>query len=79
VFVHADHCVAHAGSGFPQALRALPLLFEAHASEGRTTVVAARPDLPAEALVESLFAGDAEWLQMRHAEAGCFIATIDRC
>src|SRR5262245_16315953 len=29
VFIHAQHCVAHDGIGFPDALRAIPLAFEA--------------------------------------------------
>ena len=31
VFIHAGHCEAFAGVGFPEALRTLPLAFEARA------------------------------------------------
>src|SRR3954467_7172310 len=35
VFIHADHCDAFKGSGFPPGLRSLPLAFEARASGSR--------------------------------------------
>lgn len=78
VFIHAEHCEAYAGAGFPDALRALPLAFEARAAQGRVTGLSAREDHTAESQMEQLFTGDAEWLQVRHAEAGCFIASVEQ-
>jgi hypothetical protein len=78
VFIHADHCEAYAGAGFPEALRALPLALEARAAGSRVTAFAAEQDQPVEARIKRLWQGDAEWLQLRHAEAGCFIAVIGR-
>lgn len=79
VFIHADHCVAYEEPGFPAALRSLPLAFEARASGSRVTEVSARADAPAEAQIRVLFDDHfAKWLHVRHAEAGCFIARIDR-
>ncbi len=78
VFIHADHCEAYAGAGFPDALRDLPLAFEARARESRVTALSARRDIPPEVQMERLFAADAEWLHVRHAEAGCFIACVER-
>jgi hypothetical protein len=79
VFIHADHCVAHDGPGFPNPLRSLPLAFEARTSGGRVTEISARADAPAEAQIKVLFDDmHAGWLHVRHAEAGCFIARIDR-
>jgi hypothetical protein len=41
--------------------------------------LSARPDVPAEAQIGVLFREyEARWLQVRHAEAGCFIARVDR-
>lgn len=78
VFIHAEHCDAFAGGGFPEGLRSLPLALEARVEGSRVTVLSAEQDEPAEARIQRLFtAGGAEWLQLRHAEAGCFIATID--
>jgi hypothetical protein len=78
VFIHAERCVAYAGPGFPDALRALPLAFEARAGESRVTALSAALDETPESQMERLFAGNAEWLHLRHAEAGCFIACVER-
>ncbi len=79
VFIHAEHCEAFSGEGFPEGLRELPLAFEARASGSRVIELSARRDVPAEAqmsvLFEELFA---EWLHVRHAEAGCYIARVER-
>jgi hypothetical protein len=78
VFIHADHCDAHHGEGFPEGLRSLPLAFEARVAGSRITGLSASVAEPAEAQIQRLFtAGGAEWLQVRHAEAGCFIACIE--
>jgi hypothetical protein len=79
VFIHAEHCEAYAGDGFPHALRALPLAFEARASGSRVSALLSCADVSAEQQMATLFAGmDVRWLHVRHAEAGCFIARVDR-
>jgi hypothetical protein len=79
VFIHAEHCEAYAGEGFPDGLRSLPLAFEARATGSRVVDLSARPDGSAETEIGRLFeSGDAAWLHLRHAEAGCFIARVDR-
>jgi hypothetical protein len=79
VFIHADHCEAYAGEGFPEALREVPLAFEARASGSRVSELSARAEVPAEAQMAVLFEDfGAHWLHVRHAEAGCFIARVDR-
>jgi hypothetical protein len=79
VFIHAAHCRAFDAPGFPEALRSLPLAFEARASGSRVTEISARDDAPAEAQMKVLFEDHhAGWLHVRHAEAGCFIARVDR-
>ena len=79
IFIHAEHCTAYHGSGFPEALRALPLAFEARGKHSRVTALLADRALPAEEHIEALLthAGN-EWLHLRHAQAGCFIARIER-
>lgn len=78
VFVHAEHCVAYTGAGFPDSLRALPLAFEARGSAGRVMALNRVGEAGAEALIERLFAPpDTRWLHVRHAEAGCFIARVE--
>ena len=79
VFIHAEHCDAYQDEGFPEALRAMPLAFEARLSGSRVSELAHRTDVPAEAQMRVLFDEHAaEWLHLRHAEAGCFIARVDR-
>ena len=79
VFIHAEHCEAYEGNGFPESLRALPLAFEARLSGSRVSELSCRTDLSAEMQMRRLFEEHAaEWLHLRHAEAGCFIARVDR-
>ena len=79
VFIHADHCEAWNGDGFPGALVALPLAFEARASHGRVTALrAGDPRTPESQVSELLGLEGTSWLHVRHAEAGCFIARVLR-
>ena len=79
VFIHAEHCAAFSKAGFPDGLRSLPLAFEARAAGGRVLRLSADPALEPERRIEALFAEHgAQWLHVRHAEAGCFIARVDR-
>jgi hypothetical protein len=78
VFIHADHCDAHVGEGFPEGLRNLPLAFEARAAGSRVHHLSVGDTQPPEAQIQRMFTtGGAEWLHLRHAEAGCFIACVD--
>jgi len=77
VFIHADHCNAHGAEGFPEGLRGLPLAFEARMAGNRVNDFSASEE-QAEVQIQRLFnTSGAEWLQMRHAEAGCFIGCIE--
>lgn len=79
VFIHAEHCEAWSADGFPEGLRSLPLAFESRAAESRVLGLARGAQRTPEACIEQLFAEPAaEWLHLRHAEAGCFIARVDR-
>jgi hypothetical protein len=79
VFIHAEHCEAWDGEGFPDGLRELPLAFEARASGSRVLELSARAGEIAERQITELFdKGDARWLYLRNSQAGCFIARIDR-
>ena len=79
VFIHTDECIAFAGEGVPTDLLGLHVLFEAFGDESRLIsrepMISTDPD----AQIESLFANaDVRFINMRNAEAGCFIATIER-
>ena len=77
VFIHASRCEAFADDGFPRRLRELPLAFEARASGGRVMALSAQPGIPAELQIQRLLARDGvEWVQVRHAVAGCYIASV---
>ena len=79
VFIHAQHCAAWSGSGFPENLRALPLAFEARAAASRVIGLSAQDGESAESQIERLFRETrAQWIQVRHAQAGCYIARVDR-
>jgi hypothetical protein len=79
VFIHANHCEAYVGTGFPAGLRSLPLAFEARARESCVPALTRGGGVEAEREISRLLArGDVAWLHLRHAEAGCFIARIDR-
>jgi hypothetical protein len=79
VFIHAGHCEAWSGAEFPDGLRELPLAFEARAAGSRVLELSARAGQSAEQQIAQLFGNDAaSWLYLRNAEAGCFIARIDR-
>ena len=79
VFIHAAHCDAWANDGFPEALRLLPLAFEARLAGSRVSELSSRADVSAESQMKVLFEEHAaQWLHVRHAEAGCFIARVDR-
>lgn len=79
IFIHATHCEAWAGAGFPPGLRALPLAFEARADQSRVLTLTRAAGVAAEPEIERLLErGDTGWLHLRHAEAGCFIARAER-
>jgi hypothetical protein len=78
VFIHAERCEAWQGEGFPPGLRGLPLAFEARAAGSRVIALSADVRQAPEAQIDAMFAAGAEWLHLRNAEAGCFIATIAR-
>ena len=79
VFIHAEHCEAWDGEGFPQGLPSLPLAFEERAGESRVAGLTRASGVEAERHIASGFgSADTGWMHLRHAEAGCFIARVDR-
>lgn len=79
IFIHSDGCEAFAGEGFPEDLRALPLYLEGY-DEHRLVLerVAATGD-DVESGIARVFNNDrVRYIHVRNAEAGCFIARVDR-
>lgn len=79
IFVHKEHCEPFTADGFPPELRGLPLIFEAYGENGevmkRERVVESNIETSIENLFQSSFV---EYIHIRNAEAGCFIARIER-
>ena len=80
IFVHTEGCSPFAApSGFPEPLRALPLVLEGYAA-GRWLV--AREHVltgEVEAAVDRIFGHHAiAYVHVRNAEAGCYIARLER-
>ena len=79
VFVHRNECPSFTGEGIPGDLFKLPVLFEAFGDE--SLLISRVPMDPgqADSQIDALFADPAvRFINMRNAEAGCFIATIER-
>ena len=79
IFIHKDPCAAFAGPGVPPELRGLPLFLEGF---GRGTWAVRREPVDGatiEADIAAMLRDPAiELLQIRNAEAGCFIARVER-
>jgi hypothetical protein len=78
VFIHAEPCDRYEGSRVPDELRVIPLVVEGFDSTGRSLgryPVAGHG--PEAAMTRMLFETGAEYLHLRHAQAGCFVARVD--
>lgn len=79
VFIHKDPCAPHAADGVPADLRRLPLFLEAF---GRGTWLVRREPVDGAAIeddVAALLRDPAiEQVLVRNAEAGCFVARVER-
>jgi hypothetical protein len=79
IFIHRDDCGKYEGNGVPADLLDLPVLFEAFGDQSR--LILRQPMNPGEADAQlgGIFGDtDVRFINMRNAEAGCFIATIER-
>jgi hypothetical protein len=79
VFIHKETCAAFAGPGVPPELRGLPLFLEGF-GHGTWAVRREPVDGPSmEADIAAMLRDPAiELVQLRNAEAGCFIARVER-
>ncbi|MEW6737237.1 MAG: DUF1203 domain-containing protein [Acidobacteriota bacterium] len=79
IFIHKEDCQQYQGMTFPLELRSLPLVFEGYGQGG---LIVEREEIISEKIeeaIERLFINSAvEYINVRNAEAGCFIARIDR-
>ena len=80
VFIHRSQCQRYDGSTLPEALRPLPLALEGYGREG-ALLIQRRVGLSSfEVVLGDIFGcADVLYAHLRNAEAGCFIARLDRC
>jgi hypothetical protein len=78
-FIHARECGRYAGGGFPQELEFLPLWLEGWGADGRLrrqdSAAGADADL---AIADLLASPGVSFVQVRNAEAGCYLARAVR-
>ncbi|HEV7930456.1 MAG TPA: DUF1203 domain-containing protein [Nitrosospira sp.] len=78
IFIHNDPCPEFSEDAFPPELRELPLLFEGYDKGGAliTREKVERDTL--ETQIEGILAAPTvEYIHVRNAEAGCFVARIE--
>lgn len=79
IFIHKDRCKTYADSQFPPDLVELPLLFEGF-GENSELITRERVDKGRieSQIGEILDLGAVRFINIRNAEAGCFVARIEK-
>ena len=77
VFVHRDACARFEGAGFPPELLAIPLSVEAYDDRG-VPVARVKTGDPDRTARDVLARPGVAYAHVRHAEAGCFVARLER-
>ncbi len=79
IFIHQAACERFEAAGFPPDLRRLPLVLEGYGRGNWRSLPEIVVDGEVDSAIETLFAEPAvEYIQLRNAEAGCFMARIER-
>ena len=79
IFVHAEPCVRHDGFEPTPDLRSLPTIVEGYGDRGWLRVQEAVEDRALEEVLARAFAVEGvAFVHLRNAEAGCFMARVDR-
>ena len=79
VFIHRAPCERYEASELPEALRPLPLAVEGYGDSGALVMQRRVGSASFEEVLEGVFgSADVRYAHVRNAEAGCFIARIDR-
>ena len=79
VFIHARDCRQYRGTRFPPGLLSLPLLIEAWASGNRIHSACPASGSDLEKVIRELLEDPrTAYLHVRHGEAGCHIASVER-
>ena len=79
VFIHRGPCRRYDDLNLPEALRPLPLVVEGYAAGGTLLVQRRMGSASFETVLDEVMSRpEARYAHLRNAEAGCFIARIDR-
>jgi len=79
IFLHENECSRFESDGFPPDILDLPVYLEAFADESRLVERVAMNREDVNSQVTDLFASDqVRFINLRNAEAGCFIARVER-
>jgi hypothetical protein len=79
IFIHARECTRYEGTTLPEGLLRLPLLIEGRTHDGRTSKAEIVPGGRADQVIRAQLDDErVDFVTLRHGEAGCFIATVDR-
>jgi hypothetical protein len=78
IFVHNGSCSRYEGSGFPPGLLGLPLTLEGYDDSGVGLLRVRVTSDPDRSVEEILSRPRVAYAHIRNAEAGCFVARIER-
>ncbi len=79
IFIHEAACQPFAGTGFPEELSGLPLVLRGHLADGAGIVHRKLQEEAPEAAIEAMFRDPRiAFIAIQNAEAGCFIARVER-
>jgi hypothetical protein len=76
VFIHREACRQYDELRFPEELRAIPLVLESYGERGMLLNQQRVGERTVDDLIEEQLAERVEYLHLRDAEAGCFIARV---
>jgi hypothetical protein len=79
VFIHMEHCERFDSNQFPEQLRRLPNLFEGYGENSELIRrEGAAPDKIEKKIIDIFSNDSVKYINVRNADAGCFIARIER-
>ena len=79
IFVHADACEPYRGAGYPDGLRGMPIVAQSYHIDRTIAEPRALSTGDETALLAGLLDDPSvQFVHLRHAEAGCFIARVER-
>ncbi|HEY7027673.1 MAG TPA: DUF1203 domain-containing protein [Gemmatimonadales bacterium] len=79
VFIHAEACERYDAASLPDDFRKLPMVIEGYLSGGKLALQTLVNGTPAEELIAEAFAiPGVRYVHIRNAEAGCFMARVDK-